>query len=507
VVRAVTFASKLGAGFALVIVLVALVAFGALHTLSTAAETQQRLADAPSAALVALGRLRHSLHDAERAARRYLRSGGEPAHAAIERADLRAAAQIAVLKREVTRAEGRRLLAATERAEEVARSRRLARVEQRRAEGPPGDAVIASDPALEVALADLDDALDALATHLARRLHLAKREALLATAHVRHDILLAMILGVLLAGGFAFTLTRLLAGLHHEVEAAVQARDEFISIASHELRTPLTTLKLATELGLRIFNEDYPDGPPEIRDSLERVRLQTARLTRLVSQLLDVSRLTAGRLVLDREAVDLAAVVRDQCAFLEGELARAGCDVRLQLADGVVGQWDRLRIEQVVANLVGNAAKYGAGAPVEVTLEAARGRARLRVTDWGIGIDHADQGRIFRRFERVVDGSGVAGFGLGLWIAREVVEAHGGTINVVSAPGAGASFVVELPLAATAAEASGAAAPPAVARAPEALRGALARLGPGGQRSAGAASDRQPGGPSPALPPTPAELP
>jgi signal transduction histidine kinase len=119
--------------------------------------------------------------------------------------------------------------------------------------------------------------------------------------------------------------------------------------------------------------------------------------------------------------------------------------VRLLADVAAAGHWDRLRLEQVISNLLSNAAKYGAGHPVEVAVEADGERARLREKDGGIGIAPEDQARIFERFERASGVGHIHGLGLGLWITRQIVEAHGGSIRVESAVGQGSTFVVELP--------------------------------------------------------------
>jgi len=131
-------------------------------------------------------------------------------------------------------------------------------------------------------------------------------------------------------------------------------------------------------------------------------------------------------------------------------LASAGCVLRFDPNGEIRGHWDRLRLEQVVTNLLTNAIKYGAGKPIDVAVERAPSLARLTVRDQGIGISAEDQARIFQRFERAVSTRHFGGFGLGLWISKNLVEAHGGRIHVVSQPGAGATFTVELPTGARA---------------------------------------------------------
>jgi signal transduction histidine kinase len=167
---------------------------------------------------------------------------------------------------------------------------------------------------------------------------------------------------------------------------------------------------------------------------------------RLGAALLDVSRITSGRLELAREETDLAELARDAAARLAEEAAEAGSPIACETPAPVVARVDPARVEQVFQNLLSNAVKYGSGKPVRVAVRAAEGRAHIEVHDAGIGIGAADQGRIFGRFERAVSGRNYAGLGLGLWIARRIVEAHGGTIRVASAPGAGSTFTVELPL-------------------------------------------------------------
>ena len=235
-----------------------------------------------------------------------------------------------------------------------------------------------------------------------------------------------------------------------ELAEAVRVRDEFLSIASHELRTPLTPLQLQVNTLLKRVS-DLAQGRASrewVERSLERIARQGYRLERLVGQLLDVSRITAGRLLLDLEPVNLADVVRDvhQRLVETRELARSGCVLTLDLAENVVGQWDRLRVEQVVENLLMNALKYGAGAPVKVTAAKDASMGVLLVQDGGIGLSPSDRERIFGRFERAVSSRNYGGLGMGLFIVRQVVDAFGGSVDVESEPGKGAKFIVCLPL-------------------------------------------------------------
>jgi signal transduction histidine kinase len=234
------------------------------------------------------------------------------------------------------------------------------------------------------------------------------------------------------------------ARLYAEAQSAVRVRDEFLSVASHELRTPLTSLKLVMQ-GLLL------KAIPMTEDNLSRTfgvaARQIARLTRLIDELLNVSRIRAGRLALEVGDVDLAQVVRDATERLAEDLERAQCQVALQLTP-VVGRWDKSALDQVVTNILSNAAKFGAGAPIHVTVGAVDGKARLEITDRGIGIPANRLAQIFERYERGVSARQYGGLGLGLYIAKAIVDALGGSIWATS-PGTeqGATFTVELPLA------------------------------------------------------------
>ncbi len=236
------------------------------------------------------------------------------------------------------------------------------------------------------------------------------------------------------------------ARLYREARDAIRVREEFLSIASHELRTPITAIQLhVQDLRRALTRSPESLAPERLRHGLEVVARQVKRQLHLVNDLLDVSRLGAGRLVLRPEPLDLAVLVREVVERFEQELARTGSRLTLHAPAPVTGSWDRLRLEQVVTNLVSNAVKYGQGKPIDLTVEAGEGRARLVVRDAGIGIAPEHLERVFGRFERAVSERNYGGFGLGLWIARQIIEAMGGRISVSSQPGVGSTFRVELP--------------------------------------------------------------
>jgi PAS domain S-box-containing protein len=238
------------------------------------------------------------------------------------------------------------------------------------------------------------------------------------------------------------------ARLYREARNAIRLREEFLSIASHELKTPTTTLQLHVQSLLGALARNPAALAPErLRHSLETVERQVKRQTKLVNEMLDVSRLSAGRLELDLEPLDLTALVREVAERFEPELARCGSPLTLHAPTPVIGRWDRSRLDQVVTNLISNAVKYGQGNPIVLSCEQAEGRARITVQDKGIGISPEHMARVFGRFERAVSERHYGGFGLGLWIARQLVEALGGRITVASELGVGSTFTVELPCA------------------------------------------------------------
>jgi signal transduction histidine kinase len=239
------------------------------------------------------------------------------------------------------------------------------------------------------------------------------------------------------------------AGLIEQLKEAVRSRDEFISIASHELRTPITPLKLQLQLLQRLLSSEAFAGnekAPLLKDLIAPADRQIERLTKLVDNLLDVSRITSGLFKLNPEVMDLTQFLNEIIEQYRPEMEKLGCELELNLAPSVIVNWDRLRIEQVIVNLITNAMKYGIGKPISIGLGTEREQAILTVRDHGIGIAERDRERIFERFERAVSSESYGGLGLGLYISKQIVIAHHGQIQVESVLGEGTTVIVKIPL-------------------------------------------------------------
>ena len=234
-----------------------------------------------------------------------------------------------------------------------------------------------------------------------------------------------------------------------DAEEVIKARDRFLSIASHELKTPLTALLLQIQ-GRKLLMQRTKD---EAAFSFERLwqmwqndERQVRRLDRLVDDMLDTSRLAIGRLSMKPEAADLCGIVTEVLNRFAPQLEAANMPLTVIAPRAVRGRWDPYRIEQVVTNIVANAIKYGQAKPLRVEVTEQDGRARVAIRDQGNGIRREDRERIFKEFERISSEHAVGGLGLGLFIAKEIVCAHGGKIWVNSEFGHGAEFIFELPL-------------------------------------------------------------
>jgi len=241
-----------------------------------------------------------------------------------------------------------------------------------------------------------------------------------------------------------------------EAKEALQIRDEFLSIASHELKTPLTSLFLQLQLCNRELK--LAEAKSESTDMLSIPKRavrnhfsseqQAKRISALLDDLLDLTRIRLGKIKLEKEQIDLGALTQDVIDRFRSEQNSASPDFHIESSDSITGNWDRMRVEQVVTNLVSNAIKYGQGSPIYISLESDDSipYARIKVRDSGMGIAPDLTERIFERFERGgVNGNHISGLGLGLYICRQIVEAHQGTIQVQSELGKGSTFSVHLP--------------------------------------------------------------
>ncbi len=235
--------------------------------------------------------------------------------------------------------------------------------------------------------------------------------------------------------------------LYSAAQSAIRARDEFVSIASHELKTPITSLKMQIQMMLRGINiEKQLTPPPEkLIKALTSSSNQIDRLTVLIEDLLDVTRIETGKLTYKFEQVDLSLMVKEIMERFSEEAKYAKIEFKVHLQDNVMTFCDRYRIEQVLVNLLSNAIKYGSNSPIEVTVYKEPGKAIFIVKDNGMGIAKEMQGKIFERFERAISSTNISGLGLGLYITKQIIDAHKGSIEVESELNHGSTFKVCLP--------------------------------------------------------------
>lgn len=228
----------------------------------------------------------------------------------------------------------------------------------------------------------------------------------------------------------------------------IKSRDEFLSIASHELKTPLSAMLLQIQTALHnIRNVSLANFSVEkLLNMLQSTEQQSKRLSKMINDLLNVSLIRTGRLDLEKENVDLGQLVKDVVDRFSEKGEREGSPLYLTSNEKVVGNFDKLRIEQAVTNLVSNAIKYGDHEPIEIHVGKKDNIGKITVIDHGIGIPKDRQERIFERFERAVSNHNYKGLGVGLYITRHIVHTHNGRITLESNPNSGSKFTIDLPL-------------------------------------------------------------
>jgi len=233
-----------------------------------------------------------------------------------------------------------------------------------------------------------------------------------------------------------------------EAEKGIQVRDDFISIASHELKTPLTSLDLQFQIIKRWFNKkEYSETAfTKLQKVFEDSILQLDKISNLIEDLLDVSRVQRGKFDFNFEKNDVAVLVRDTLSRLASQLKSMGCELKWGKVEQAFCNCDAFRIDQALSNLISNSMKYGQGKEIEVSVIKVHDNVEISVKDYGVGIAPENQKKIFERFERAVSFKNISGLGLGLYITKEIIEAHGGMIEVESTLGHGALFKVFLPL-------------------------------------------------------------
>jgi signal transduction histidine kinase len=230
----------------------------------------------------------------------------------------------------------------------------------------------------------------------------------------------------------------------------VKARDTFLSIASHELKTPLTSLMLQAQMRKRQLLKGNVAAfeTDKLKDMFEADVKQLSGLNRLIDDMLDISRIRTGRLELNKEKIDFSQIAVEVFERFRPQIEELCKSFDYRAEKNILIEADAYRMEQVITNLLTNAMKYGKGKPLaaKVFCDKNHKKAFLVVRDNGIGIDEADQERIFQTFERAISANEVSGLGLGLSIVKEIVETHGGEVLLDSEVGVGSTFTVSLPL-------------------------------------------------------------
>jgi PAS domain S-box-containing protein len=225
-----------------------------------------------------------------------------------------------------------------------------------------------------------------------------------------------------------------------------KTRDHLISVSAHELLTPISSIKLQMDAIRQKLNRGVDPSRDELLRFTHLSMENLKRMSILVNDMLDLSRIDLGKFTIKPEPVNLSEVIEETVARSQVLMESAGCQARTAIAPGIQAQVDRYRIGQAVSNLISNACRYASGTPILIELsELENDRVRISVADQGVGIKKEDHVRIFERYQRATNLNEKSSLGLGLFIVKQIVEAHSGSVRVESEPGRGAKFIIELP--------------------------------------------------------------
>lgn len=228
----------------------------------------------------------------------------------------------------------------------------------------------------------------------------------------------------------------------------IRAREEFLSIASHELKTPITSLKMGIQISARRLRQEpnLSEAGKEVLRELDLSNSQIAKMTKLIDDLLDVSRISLGKLSCEFEECDFNEIYKEVTERFRDQLSVENTVLKSEIETGLIGFWDRSRLEQVIVNLLSNAIKYAPGSPIECTAKRVGSALVFSLRDFGPGIPAKQREKIFDRFERIGVSRNISGLGLGLYISRQIISQHHGTIELEPTVTEGACFVITVPM-------------------------------------------------------------
>ena len=235
-----------------------------------------------------------------------------------------------------------------------------------------------------------------------------------------------------------------------DLKAAIHSREEFLSIASHDLKNMLATICLQSGFLIKRLKEANFAAQKTQPDPLSiaiSIYDQNKKIVTTLDKLLDLARIRAGKLQLNKTKTDISSLTKQICDRFTELAKSSGSTLTVLEEQRIMGDWDSDRLDEIISNLISNAIKYGEGKPILITIsyEPSSASAKISVKDHGKGIAEAEYKTIFQKFTRIGISKTIEGSGLGLYIVKQLVEAHGGTVAVSSELGKGSTFTILLP--------------------------------------------------------------